>query len=175
MPSQFIEVGGPQTNQPDERTFREILDAINGDRRIVPEGFRAVRADEPQRRSQRQHEGAGDSIDDLVRSTLQSLVEKADETSQRQRKVEVILAAVSARMKQMDAEHVKFNEMFRGLEASIERIDGFISSVRVDPPPPPPVPQPIPPQLQPPPPQQQYAPPSAPPYQPQAYWPYNPR
>jgi hypothetical protein len=172
MSGRFIDVDQPQTNQPSEVTFADILAAINKDRGIVPDGYRAVQENEPTRRSQRQQGGGGESIDDLVKSTLQSLVEKVAETDKKQRSVEVVLTAMSARMKQMDAEHKKFNQWFQTTGADIDEIKRFISSVRVDPPPPPP-PQPIPPLQQPSPqqPQQQYAAPSAPP-QPQPCWPY---
>ena len=178
MSGRFIDVDQPQTNQPSEVTFADILAAINKDRGIVPDGYRAVPAAEPQRRSQRQQGGAGESIDDLVQATLNSLIDKVAslkaETDQTQKGIKVALTSIVGNMKEMNVEHKRFNQRFQDLEVAIERINGFIASVRVDPPPPPP-PQPIPPQLQPPPPQQQYAPASAPPYQPQAYWPYNPR
>jgi len=166
-----IEVTGPQTNQPAEETYRDILDTLNRDRNFAPEGFKAV-LDEPTRPPQRRPDGgggAGGSIEDLVKAELAGLIERMTsfkaETDKKQRGVEIVLTTIAGNIREMNAEHSKFNQRFQQMEVEIAKINGFIGSVRVDPPPPPP---PIPQQQYA---QQQYAPPSAPP-QPQPCWPY---
>jgi hypothetical protein len=169
-----IEVTGPQTNQPAEETYRDILDTLNRDRNFVPDGYRAVPADEPTRPPQRRPDGgggAGGSIEDLVKAELAGLIESMTlfkaETDKKQRGVEIVLTTIAGNIREMNAEHKKFNLRFQQMEVEIAKINGFIGSVRVDPPPPPP---PIPQQqyVQLP----QYAPPSAPP---QYCWPYQQR
>jgi hypothetical protein len=159
----YIDVDAPQTKAGDSQTFRDILNDISRDKRVVPVGYKAVPAGDP----------PGESVESLVKAELASLIEGMsafkEQTEKRQGKIEIVLTSLAARMKEMDKEHARFHGEIGEIHDQIAKINAFISTVQVSPPQP--SAPPMPPQQQYVPPPQQYIPqPSAP----QAYWPYQP-